>query len=292
MARNREKIRSFVYQISENLKSKLAIGESKYQAKKDQSYNEKIYSWKTYRTYQEQMIYFTDFIKENFKDCKTLEQINSDMVNSYLQSRIDKGHSAYTLKLIVASISKITNLDRETFIKTPSRLRKDITRSRNGITKLFNQEKNKDLVEFCKSTGLRKSELMQIRGSDLEKVGDKYYLNVSKNTKGGRIRKSEIVGNIEKVVKLCQKADNEKVFSYVPKNCPVHNYRADYCKAIYTKYARNIRTLKKLDNLKSKEIYKCRLDKQGIIYDKKAMSIASENLGHSRIDVIATNYLH
>ena len=36
----------------------------------------------------------------------------------------------------------------------------------------------------------------------------------------------------------------------------------------------------------------CRKDKKGIAYDKNALKICSENLGHSRIDIVSTSYLY
>jgi hypothetical protein len=41
-----------------------------------------------------------------------------------------------------------------------------------------------------------------------------------------------------------------------------------------------------------KELYRCRKDKYGIVYDRKAMLIVSKALGHERIDVIAQSYLN
>lgn len=292
MARNRERNLSWKYQISEELKGKLAIGESKLDAKLDGTYTEKIYSWETYRTYQKQLIYFSEFIKENHSDCKKIADITPQIVNNYLEKRMEQGNSPFTLKLITSSICKVTNIDRETLIKTPDRKRSGITRSRNGITNRFNEQKNKELVDFCKGTGVRRAELTQLRGTDLVKVGEKYYLNVTRNTKGGRERQAEITGNIGLIVELCNQAGENKIWEYVPKACPVHNYRADYCKSIYQQYAKHPMTIKKLARTEPQKVYKCRLDKKGIVYDREAMKIASENLGHSRVDVIATNYLN
>lgn len=39
------------------------------------------------------------------------------------------------------------------------------------------------------------------------------------------------------------------------------------------------------------DAYVCRGDLQGIVYDRKAMEIASKALGHNRISVIAGHYL-
>ena len=44
--------------------------------------------------------------------------------------------------------------------------------------------------------------------------------------------------------------------------------------------------------LSDKEKYYCRKDKTGCVYDRQAMLITSKNLGHNRINVIASNYLY
>ena len=52
---------------------------------------------------------------------------------------------------------------------TPTRHRADITRSRTAAQrdKNFNAENHKEFIEFCKGTGLRKSELECLRGDQL-----------------------------------------------------------------------------------------------------------------------------
>ena len=39
------------------------------------------------------------------------------------------------------------------------------------------------------------------------------------------------------------------------------------------------------------EVYVCRGDLKGVVYDRKAMEIASKALGHNRISVIAAHYI-
>lgn len=304
MARNRNRSGSFKHQISKALKSK-SLMDVKEEKKSNYSWEEQkkwIFSWETYKTYQKQLIIFSDYIKENFQECKTLEQITPEIVNNYLQFHINKNHSPYTLTTIKSAVAKVTKYEVKDFMKTPARERQGITRGREKINpetgeiieknKSFNREKHKDLIEFLKGTGLRKSEVKQVRGSDLKKENGKYYLNITKNTKGGRHREVEIVGNIEKIVEMAKNAGTEKIFQKFPNECPVHNYRSEYCRTIYNKYKRHHQTISKLKREGSKELYYCKKDKAGVIYDKKAMKIASECLGHSRIDVIAINYLH
>ncbi len=116
-------------------------------------------------------------------------------------------------------------------------------------------------------------------------INKKYYISVQKGGKGGKQRTVEIIGNVENVVSLMRKSGSKKVFSNIPNGADVHGYRADYANALYKRYTRNLKDISK------EEKYICRADLKGVIYDKKAMAIVSENLGHSRISVIAQSYL-
>ncbi len=65
----------------------------------------------------------------------------------------------------------------------------------------------------------------------------------------------------------------------------VHGYRADYCQALYESIARDT------SHLDRKDLYICR-DDMDLRLDRKAMKFCSEQLGHSRIGIIAYNYLY
>ncbi len=281
----REKHGSLKFQVTEVLKKQIAFGESKYYDKINNQMTNKIYSHSTYIAYQRHSLYFTNWAKEKYQ-CRTLEDCKP-YINEYLQERESKGLSAYTLKLDSSALVKVFKIERADLHKTPDRKRENIFRSR-GVKKndkYFNAEKHKDLVTFCRGTGLRKSEVSRIRGIDLKEKNGKYYLSVTKGTKGGKVREVEIVGEIEKIVEMLKSKNNELIFEKIPRNADIHSYRAEYCKTIYKKYARSI------ENLEKSEIFVCRKDRKGEKFDKEAMQIASESLGHSRIDVIAGHYL-
>lgn len=281
----REKHGSLKFQVTEVLKNQIAFGESKYHDKINNQITDKIYSHSTYIAYQRHCLYFTDWAKGKYQ-CRTLEDCKP-YINEYIQERESKGLSTYTLKLDSSALVKVFKIERSDLYKTQDRKRENISRSR-GVKKndkFFNAEKYQDLVDFCKGTGLRRAEVSKIRGIDLREKDGKYYLSVTKGTKGGKPRETEIVGEIEKIVELLKSKNNELVFEKIPRNADIHSYRADYCKAIYKSYERN------LQELPTSEKYICRKDEKGKCYDKKAMKIASENLGHSRIDVIGGHYL-
>ena len=283
MAR-KEKNGSFAFQIKTEFDKMLSVGESKFLDKKADRTQNKIYSWETYRTYLKHCNYFTKWAKETH-DLKTLEQAKP-FINQYLELRENKGLSAFTLKLERSALAKLYQIDSKELYQTKSRLRANITRSR-GVRvrdRYFSEKNHQDLVDFCRGTGLRRAELSQIRGNALKIKNGQYFLEVTKATKGGRPREVEIAGNIKRIVELLEKSGENKVFEKVPNGADIHSYRAEYCKAIYKKYARPI------ENLEKKDIYKCIKDRHES-FDRQAMIIASENLGHSRETVIAGHYL-
>ena len=310
MARNRAKKETLLKQIQNNLDNKLAIGESKKADKlkylrdehnqlvKDKTGNKviahkdltkkKIYSWSTYKTYLKHCNYFAQYCRENH-NCKTLIQCKQ-YADEYLQKLIDDNKSASTIKMTVSALAKLYNCSSSDFIETPERKRKDIKRSRIKAVrdKNFSETNNAELINFCRCTGLRRAELSQIRGTDLIEKDGEYFLHICRGTKGGRERVSLICGSkqeVQTIVNRMRKAGSNKVWNKVSSNADIHSYRSDYCNRVYKLHERDINTLN------SSEIYYCRRDLKSVKYDKKAMLIASKNLGHNRINVIASNYL-
>ena len=243
--------KSLIQQVKETLDLKLAIGESKYLAKLNGTYTEHIYSWETYRSYLKHACYFVQWCKEQPIDPalghkpRTLEECRI-FAERWVQSSIDRNLSSFTVKLQVAALAKLYSCKSTDFdIKTPPRKRANIRRSRRNdvaMDKHFGVTKNKDLITFCRCTGLRRAELSQIRGTDLIEQEGKLCLDVHKGTKGGRLRISELCGSkeeIETVKRLCAEAGPNKIFHQVHSNADIHSYRADYAKRIYEKYKRD-----------------------------------------------------
>ena len=310
MARNRAKKETLLKQIQNNLDNRLAIGESKkadklkylrdenQQIVRDKDGNKiiahedltkkKIYSWSTYKTYLKHCNYFAQYCRENH-NCKTLIQCRQ-YADEYLQKLINDNKSASTIKMTVSALAKLYDCNSSDFIETPERKRKDLQRSRGGAIrdKNFSEKNNAELINFCKCTGLRRAELSQLRGTDLIEKDGKYFLHIHAGAKGGRERVSQIIGTkreVQAVVERMRKSESNKVWSKVSSNADIHGYRSDYCNRVYKLHERDINTLN------PREIYYCRRDLKSVKYDKKAMLIASKNLGHNRINVIASNYL-
>ena len=155
-------------QVQERYASMLALGSPKQNAKKDGSYKEHIYSANTLKTYMKHANYFTKYCKQEH-GCTTLEQCYQ-YADEWLITRSNL--SAYTQKLEVAALSKLYGKTADDFVRTESRMRADITRSRGAAArdKHFSEKNHADLVEFCRATGLRRRELSKLTGDKLSKI--------------------------------------------------------------------------------------------------------------------------
>jgi integrase len=203
--------------------------------------------------------------------------------------------------LSASALTKLYQTTSDEFGKTRSRMRQDITRSRgkkdtilspktgkeikNPNALHFSEKNNKEIVDFARATGLRRSELGWVRGTDLVFEKGEACLHII--GKGGKERLAVINGpHSKEIIERCESAGRNLLFPKVPKGMDVHKYRAMYAVDLYKQFA------KPADKLVKGAIYKCRGEKEGIIYDKDAMKIVTKNLGHNRISVIASNYLY
>ena len=325
MGRNKSS-KSLIHQVKECLDAKLAIGESKYLAKLNGTYTNYIFSWETYRSYLKHCCYFVKWCKQQETDPvlghkpRTLDECRR-FAEKWIRYNIDRGLSAYTIKLQLSALAKLYGCKTIDFdIITPARRRNDITRSRGSAIRdeHFSLENNKDMITFCMCTGLRRGELSQIRGTNLIMHEGRLCLDVKRNTKGGRLRISPVVGGdeeIETVKRICTEAGGNKIFPKPNPNADIHSYRAIYATRVYNEHKREYKEFKdeRLIIYKNKIIdcyiakrrnkpmpigyrdvssaYYCRNDLKETVYDRRALFEASRALGHNRETVVAEHYL-
>lgn len=282
--------KSLVHQVKETLQTKLHAGDSKHLDKQSHATGEKIYSYSTLKTYMKHSCAFAKWVKQEY-GCKTLADCRQH-VDAYLQYRASYC-SPYTVKLDAAAIGKTFGESTTNFVHTPCRIRSEVTRSRGekGMDKHFSEVKNSNLVDFCRATGLRRSEVKVCTGNALvtcssSPVGLGIHVE---SGKGGRERIAPLYcdrSTAEKIVSLCEQAGDRRIFDSIHKAADIHGYRAEYAERVYTANARL------LDTLLRPEKYYCRNDKAGCVYDRQALQATTNALGHNRIDVAASNYLY
>ena len=196
--------------------------------------------------------YFVSWVKQQPIDPllghkpRTIEECRI-FAEEWIQHDIDRGLSAYTIKLELSALAKLYGCKTTDFnITTPERKRCNITRSRGESTadKHFSLTNNKELINFCKCTGLRRAELSQIRGTDLIIQDGKLCLDIKRNTKGGRTRISPVIGSSEEIAtvkRICAEAGENKIFPKPSENADIHSYRAEYATRIYNACKREFR---------------------------------------------------
>lgn len=266
-----------------------AFGDSKYADKLSDNIQDKIYSYKTYEVYQNNTQRILKQIQKKHPEINTLEQARP-YVKSYLQGLEAEGKSPWTINTYLASFNKLYQCKTKDWeMEAPTRKSENIKNNRNDGTKRvrFSEEKNKDLVDFCRASGLRRREVLAMKGNSMQKIDDKYYIDVL-NGKGGRERRVLMIGDPTTLERLYNrfKASDGFVFARISSHAPIHKYRAEYARNIYEQNARN------LEEISSKEKYYARGARKGSHYDRLALKIATENLGHTRIGVVVTNYLN
>lgn len=293
---SRENKKSLIKQVSDKIDEIFTPGRSKHKDKISGETGDKIYSYETRRAYKKHACYFVNWVKQQpvkpeiGHKPRTLEECRA-YIPDWLQSRIDSGLSAWTIRLEASALAKIYGCKLNDFgVKLPARKRADITRSRGKKIRdaHFSEKNHSDFVTFCKTTGLRSEGLQNIRGTDLVQLEDGSWA-IDVTEKGGRQRLAPVFGSTEAVaavVSRMQAAGDNKVWpDGVPNGADMHAYRSAYATAMYKYYARDVSTLPR------SERYDCRTDLKGTTYDKKAMMRVTEALGHSRISVIASHYI-
>ena len=283
-------------QFKNAYKSMYQHGTSKHGASPEEKQNT-IFSTRTRDNYINSSERFVDYLKSNNLKASTMQEAKQ-YVPDFLQHQIDKGYSAWTIKAQASALGKAYGCSYTEFgVALPTRHNSDISRGRRSVEydRHFSEEKNFDIVALAKSTGLRRNELQHLKCSDISQ-DDKgnYIIHVRGLTaKGGRERSVMVYHSDANIFALAkQKIDEAKnnndefVCGKVSKAADIHSYRAEYAKSLYEKYARDT------DTLERSELYVCRGENTGKVYDRQALDKVTQALGHNRVDVAVTNYLN
>jgi len=283
------KRQSLIKQVKDVLDSLARFGESKHEEKQKKLTEAKakemkgwnparvdgIYSIVTMQTYRRECIAFVEWAKINY-GCRYLEQCKT-YIGQYLVNKIDGGNSAWSVQTVRSALRKLyQNPDLANNVQIPIRKKNEIKRSRGekAMDKKFSLERNRDLVDFCKATGLRRHELKAVKVQDIYRDEDgKLRVEVIQG-KGGRPRSVPVLQNLEnRVLEIVSGKDlDSQIVERIPVRADIHGYRREYAADYYKELAG------KDFNPKDK--------------DTSAMQFVSWALGHNRLDVITRNYLN
>ncbi len=275
-------------------------GVSRHKCKSDsQDTTSRIHSRATFETYSSNCHRFMSWIESNHSECNNIYQA-SNYIPDYLNKMKDEGLSAYSQKTMLSALNKLyegtkigdtiqdrmSRPDKYPDYQTDERHRADIVRSRE-LESVHMQaiERSPEVVQFIRDTGLRRSEMLNLRGDDYRKTETSIEVHVSQG-KGGKERWVPVAPeNAQNVLKAFENVPPEaRVFDSIDKNMPCHALRSEYAMNLYNSVARPV------DSLPSKDKYHCRKDLQGVVLDKQAMKHVSRALGHERVEVFASNY--
>lgn len=305
--------KSLPMQVFEALEALCGYGRSKHQDKRDGISSKYIYSFSTMATYKKHCVYFVQW-------CKQSEQVHRDLGHTprtlqecrpyaeiWLQER--EGHvSASTLQMEKSALAKLYGEPMR--VEVVQVRRADIKRSRHKAKRdvHFSEERNHAMVAFCKCAGPRRRELTLLDASALEWHDNRPYIRYTKGTKGGRTRLSPLVGSPEEIEAAVLYVRTLTGNQTIHTGADIHSYRAEYAARVYhEEAAEDVSTLKgkTLDyttltgkwgkdgeRLYKSALYTCRGDQKGVVFDRRALLMASRALGHSREDVIASHYLY
>lgn len=201
----------------------------------------------TKRTYKASIKRFCTWTKENGY---TREDVLSNP-QPYLQQYADnlkaRGLSAATIHTYIAPCCKGLNTPMQ-HISKPDRAVRAITRSRGGKNPRGRKDAEKPeyarLVAFQQAVGLRRAELVHLKGEDLQKRDGALYVHVQSG-KGGREQWQKILPRDAGIVAETFKGigKDERVFSVdeMKNRIDLHGMRAAHARQTYDYYLTRIK---------------------------------------------------
>ncbi len=325
--------RSLHQQAYDRLQSMQTWGDSKREDKTSDpaAVRDKIYSFSSYKTYFQQIKQFLRWVKEHHPETQNLKEARQYRLD-WLQKQVDAGASSWTISTASAALNKLYGIHPEDpdYFTPPKRRKADIVRSRGPKVrdKHFSEEKNAQLVNFCRGVGPRINVLKKLQSNDLytreqaeatlaaanakddkatikaltealKLYPDQDYFVRHYRDKNGKTRFAPIVGphKAEIIERFHTTPPGKKVWEYVNTNADIHSYRADYATYLYKLIARPIKNLhyrNKIlcsDGKYRSEIYVCRGVDRGKKLDRRAIHLISVALGHGREDTAIANYI-
>lgn len=280
--------KSLVKQISDELHSRDTHAKTPYHGEFG------INSEGTMRSYMKSCVAFGGYCRAEF-GAKTIDECKQ-YIPAYMESRKDL--SPYTRKLDAAALCKLFKTDQRDLgiTDTGSRSRSMRTRSRGVAVRDKHISENgiyADYIRWERATGTRAyKETTVIRGTDIKQTEDGIFVHVACG-KGGRARDIPVMQkDADFVLEIKRKAGNSKILPYltsgrnkIPSGADTHGYRREYAQELYRQHARPYNEIPKADR------YICRRDQAGRVFDRRALKIVTEALGHGRINEPVLSYL-
>jgi len=274
-------------QVVDKLASLARFGESKFEAKQqaiadnnlagirgwNSARTEGIFSIQTMLSYRRESIKFVAWAQARF-GCKFLSDTRQ-YVTDYLEYKLNNQCSPWTLQHSRAALRKLfgePHLGGE--LRLSIRRKSLISRSRGPklMDWKFSFQNNRDLVDFCRATGLRRHELQALSAGDVYRADGRLFVYVRQG-KGGRPRTVPILDNFaDRVAEIIRdKQPTDPVIDRIPCRADIHGFRREFASALYRQLTGG--------NFDPRQ------------KDMAALQVVSAALGHNRLDVVTRNYL-
>jgi integrase len=288
--------KGIIYAAIERFDRLMAVGESRHVAKQtirkamsEQNWtlsSGKIHSHLTRKVYQQHTLAFINWARAQHGIMR-LEQLDAcadEMASQYLIEQLAAGKSAYTVQAQRSALRMFfSTRDLATSVVIPARQRTNITRSRGAAIENhhFQPTHWPAHMAFARATGLRRSELRDLRVRDVCRREDGRLFVYVTNGKGGRSRDVSVLPEYEQEILAIIDGRHleERVFKYIPKHMKVHSYRRESAQVRYQEHAPGYTLPPVKGRLKSQD------------YDHAAAQEVSWSLGHNRKDVVLRHYL-
>lgn len=287
--------KGIIHAAIERLDSLMAIGESRRDAKQQLRATTGaqwsistggIHAHNTRKGYQQHVLAFINWTREQHQ-IRRLDHLDAradELATRYLQQRKDQGKSPSTLQGVRAALRLFFgNRHLAEAVALPRREREKITRSRGpkAHDRHLQPANWQPLITFLQATGLRRSEVRDLRIRDISYGHDGALRVFVTNGKGGRERELPVLPGKEQAVinAIADRNPDERVFARIAKNLDIHNLRRTYAQALYLHYAPGWTLPPATGRLKRDS------------YNREAVARVSQALGHNRLDVVLRHYL-
>lgn len=312
-------------QVIQLLNSKKAFGESKHNAKKEKIKElkekkfaelrakgiekpitdiripakdislEKIYSYKSFETYKQKSIQFTNWVKECHPETKFIRDTHG-LAAEYLQSLVDRGLAPTSVSGHGSALAKLFGKPAESFgFEFPIKHQNEVSKGRSSqpwdaaIDKKYGEE-----LAILSITGLRRKEAVGLKISQISPDFTKIYDVKGKN---GKLRTVDVLdpGRLKNYIQ--KHSQDEKLFKQLPKRMNTQRERRNYVQMFYQREIQKIFPDLKSINYREKDKggkmlwYLTRGTQVSEKYYKPLLARISQNLGHNRLDVVVKNYL-
>ncbi|MGE5484638.1 MAG: site-specific integrase [Ignavibacteriales bacterium] len=284
---------SLLREIIDFIEAKMAVGQSRHEWKnlirraspgKWTVSTGRIHSYSTKDTYLKVLLHFGRWARDNH-GIRHLDQLtaNPAVGVDYLTRRVAAGMSPYTVQKDRAALNLLYWPNRHfDHVLIPIRTRKGITRSRGPAKRDsdFCAENYADLIDFTIATGLRRCELERCLVKDVIVGRDgQVWVRVPRG-KGGRRRVVRVLRqDREFLLSLIEgRPQKERLFDSIPSHLNTHALRREAAQRLYMILSE--RPLPPVDGRLRPEDY-----------DKNAVKLVSQMLGHNRRDVVLRSYI-